>query len=132
MADLHVAVVTPDGVRFDGTVDSCTAPGYEGEFQVLAGHADLIAELKIGAIRLGEKGENRLLATSGGFIEVSKNNVNIIAETAEFAENIEIDRARQAEERARRRLQEQKDTDILRAEMALARALNRIKVASRL
>ena len=71
------------------------------------------------------------MATSGGFLEVTDNNINIIVEAAEWAENIELDRARESENRARKRLDDQKDdVDIMRAQMALARALNRIKVAS--
>jgi len=130
MTGIHVEVVTPDGVRFEGMVDSCTAPGYDGEFQILKDHAGLIGELMIGEIRLESEGKTIFLSTSGGFIEVDKNNVNIIAESAELAENIEIERAKNAEERARSRLQETGDIDIERAKLALARAVNRLKVAS--
>ena len=130
MSGIHVEVVTPDGIRFEGDVDSCTAPGYDGEFQVLQDHAGLIGELVIGEVRLEQNGGIRYLSTGGGFIEIDKNYVNIIAESAELAEDIEVERAKKAEERARRRLDEKTDIDVERAKLALARALNRLKVAS--
>ena len=130
MAAIHVEVVTPDGIRFEGMVDACTVPGFEGEFQVLSDHAGMIGQLLIGEIRLALSGKITRLSTSGGFIEVEKNNINIIAETAELADDIEIDRAKRAEERARNRLKQAKDIDIQRAKLALARAVNRLKVAS--
>jgi F-type H+-transporting ATPase subunit epsilon len=131
MTAIHVEVVTPDGIRFEGKVDACTVPGFEGEFQVLGDHAGLIGQLLIGQIRLAAGGKTTRLSTSGGFIEVGKNNVNIIAEAAELADDIEIDRAKRAEERARSRMKEAKDIDIERAKLALARAVNRLKVDSK-
>ncbi len=132
MSDIHIEVVTPDGMRFEGMADSCTVPGYEGEFQVLKDHAGLIGQLVIGEIRIEADGKKHLFSTCGGFIEIDKNNVNIIVEAAELAENIEIERAKKAEERARQRLHEAGDIDIERAKLALARAMNRLKVASQI
>ena len=70
------------------------------------------------------------MATSGGFLEVNNNNISIIAESAEFADDINVARAKEAENRARKRLEEKGDSDLVRAELALLRALNRIKISS--
>jgi F-type H+-transporting ATPase subunit epsilon len=131
MSQFHIDVVTPKGIRFSGEAVSCTAPGINGEFQVLKDHAPLVAQLTVGEIKIDEKGNIRWMATSGGFLEVKDNIISIIAETAEWAEDIELERAHDAEKRARDRLHaHDEDIDVSRAEMALARALNRIKVAS--
>ena len=130
MSAIQLEIVTPDGIRFSGMIDSCTVPGFNGQFQVLKDHAGLIGQLVIGEIRLEGEGKSHLLSTSGGFIEIDKNNINIVVESAEMAEDIEIERAKKAEERARKRLHDTDDIDVERAKLALARALNRLKVAS--
>jgi F-type H+-transporting ATPase subunit epsilon len=128
---MHIDVVTPKGIKFSGEAISCTAPGTNGEFQILKDHAALVAQLKIGEIKLNESGKIKWLATSGGYLEVKNNTISIIADTAEWAEEIEINRAREAEKRARERLeQHRQDIDVSRAQIALARAINRLKVAS--
>ena len=130
MADLNVEIVTPDGPVFSGKLESCTAPGENGQFQILVGHAPLLANLQIGEIKVQKTDFQKRLATSGGFLEVKDNNISIIVESAEFAENIDIARAKEAEKRARKRLEEKKDIDFVRADAALLRALNRLKVSS--
>jgi len=133
MADLNVEIVTPDGPVFTGKVISCTAPGANGQFQILVGHAPFLANLQIGEIKIQEntKGQKKL-ATSGGFLEVKDNNISIIVESAEFADNIDVTRAKEAEKRARKRLEEKGEIDFVRADLALLRALNRLKVSSQI
>lgn len=131
MSQLHIDVVTPKGMQFSGEAISCTAPGLDGEFQVLKDHAALVTQLVIGELRFDIDGKARWMATSGGFLEVQDNKISIIAETAEWAEDIKLERAHESESRARKRLEaEAENIDVLRARMALARALNRIKVTS--
>ena len=131
MSHLHIDVVTPKGIKFSGEAISCTAPGINGEFQILKDHASLVAQLKIGEIKIEENGKIKWMATSGGYLEIKDNTISIIADTAEWAEDIEVDRARDAEKRARNRLESKdEDMDFARAELALARAINRIKVSS--
>jgi F-type H+-transporting ATPase subunit epsilon len=113
-------------------VTACTAPGTNGQFQILSGHAPFLANLQIGEIKIEKDGDQKILATSGGFLEVKDNNISIIVESAEFAENIDIARAKEAEKRARKRLEEKGEVDLRRAELALFRALNRIKISSRI
>ena len=130
MNELNVEIVTPDGIVFSSDVTACTAPGEHGQFQILSGHAPFLANLKIGEIKVQKQDEKKVLATSSGFLEVKDNNISIIVESAEFAENIDITRAKEAERRARKKLEEKGDVDLFRADLALLRALNRLKVSS--
>ncbi len=81
-------------------------PGENGEIGVLSNHAPLIAALGIGVIRYTENGKVNKIAISGGFIEVVNNKATILANTAEISENINIERAQAAKERAEKRLRE--------------------------
>jgi len=132
MADknLRIDIVTPEGIVYSGAVQSCTAPGMDGQFSVLNNHTMLLAHLDIGELRLEFQEGTRHMATSGGLLEVKENIISIIVETAEWARDIDLERAKSAEKRARERLHSKEGVDHLRAQFALARALNRIKVAS--
>lgn len=125
-----LTIVTPEEVIFEDQVLSATAPGSEGYLGVLTDHAPLITALKPGKLTVRDKeGKERIFAVSGGFLEVSNNLATILADAIEPAEEIDIDRARAALERARQRLRAKSaDVDVPRAQAALSRALNRIKV----
>lgn len=131
MADtLFVEVVAPDRSVFRGAVDSFRAPGVEGSFEVLRNHAPLLAATGIGAVYITlPSGERCVLASSGGFVQVVNNRVIMIVEAAEPASEIDIDRARAAEDRAREHLENDKSADREQWEEALARARNRLRVA---
>jgi F-type H+-transporting ATPase subunit epsilon len=110
----------------------------EGSFEVLKNHAPMIAAFGVGSLivktadahRYADMFDDRIIfATSGGFLEVLDNRVTIIAETAEPASEIDVDRARNAEQRALRRLDKEGPVDKSRAEEALERARNRVRVA---
>lgn len=123
-------VVAPDGPVLDQEVEFVLARSEEGDLGILARHAPLIASLEIGVVRYRANGQEGRIAVSGGFMEVADNQVTILANTAETAEKIDLLRAKAAKERAEKRLQERKpDTDLQRAEIALKRALTRIKAA---
>ena len=117
---------------FDGDVTSVTAPGVEGNFQILAGHIPFLTALDVGEIRVNETADTpRHLATSGGVFEVLRTGVTVLVETAEWASEIDVERAEKAFERAQAQLTTNApDLNRPRAEAALARAQNRIKVAS--
>lgn len=135
MARILLEIVTPDKVVVSEEVDIVTAPGVAGEFGVLAGHAPMLAGLKIGSVhyRVGDREE--WVAVSGGFCEVTGKKVTLLVEAAEKAHEIDVERALRAKERAEKRLQEaQAKGDRLaeaRARAALQRALNRIALAER-
>ena len=127
----EVEIVTPEGVALSQDAVSIVAPAVEGSLGVLADHAPLMAELTVGEIWIRDaEGEVTRLATSGGFMEVRKNTVRILADTAERAEEIDIARAEEAKRRAEERLRSRTTgIDHTRAEAALERALVRLRVA---
>jgi F-type H+-transporting ATPase subunit epsilon len=129
----HIEIVTPRKVIFNGEVNSFSAPGIEGGFQVLFSHAPLLSTIGIGEVRITtkENTEHRY-STSGGFVEVKNNKLVMLAETIERLDEIDVKRAEAAKERAMARLKERKpETEVERADVALQRALNRIRLAQR-
>jgi F-type H+-transporting ATPase subunit epsilon len=127
-------IVTPAGVLFKDSVAHVQAPGLTGYFGIKPNHLPLITPLKIGKI-IAESAKGRLMefSTSGGYVEINKNVMTILAETAEKASNIDVSRAESARNRATKRLQSKKpDTDIDRARLALDKAMNRLKIASKI
>ncbi len=133
MPAFALEVVTPERVAYSGQVASLQAPGSEGSFGVLAGHVPLLTSLQIGRLRFVEQeGHEVQMAISGGFVEVGREQVAVLAETAERIEEIDIARAEAARQRAEERLARAREeqVDVARAQAALARAVNRIRVGS--
>lgn len=124
-------IVTPRKVVFKGEVTSFSAPGAVGGFQVLYNHAPLLSALQIGEVKfISSGGTEQRYATSGGFVEVKDNHVVMLAETAERANEIDVDRASAAQMRAQQRLTEKPPSlDVDRAHAALMRAMNRLRIA---
>ncbi|TCN24067.1 F0F1 ATP synthase subunit epsilon [Mesobacillus foraminis] len=133
MKTMKVSVVTPDGPVYESDVEMVSTKAKTGELGILPGHIPMVAPLKIGAVRLKKGGSTEIVAVSGGFLEVRPEQVTILAQTAEKSEEIDLDRALRAKERAEQRLQERKqeNVDFRRAELALQRAINRISIAQR-
>ena len=132
MADsLLVEIVSPDRAAYRGEARAFRAPGVEGSFEVLRGHAPLLAATQVGTVTVTTlEGERVSFATSGGFVEVLDNHVIMLAETAEPAGEIDVERARSAEERAAERLAAA-STPEERAELEAERdrARNRLRTA---
>jgi len=128
---LFVEIVTPEKSVFRGDAAGVRAPGVEGSFEVLYNHAPMIAAFGIGSLFITAPGGERIVyATSGGFLEVLNNTVTLLAETAEPATDIDLDRARVSEEQAAARLRAAESTEErMLAEQALERARNRARVA---
>ena len=128
---LYIEIVAPDKRVFQGEAQGIRAPGVQGSFEVLYNHAPMIAAMSVGPLYVTlPSGERIAYATSGGFLEVIGNVVTLLAETVEPASEIDLDRARAAEERARQRLAASTSAeDRLQAEQALERARNRARVA---
>jgi len=126
-------IVTPKKVTYNADVTSFTAPGVVGGFQVLRSHAPLLSNVGVGVVKIVDtEGKELHYATSGGFVEVHDNKVIMIAETAERSDELDVNRAQAARDRAQKRLAEKKiEVDLDRARMALQRALNRLRVADR-
>jgi F-type H+-transporting ATPase subunit epsilon len=124
-------IVTLQKTVFSDLIRSVNAPGTEGYFSILAGHAPFVSSLGVGTIKVTRpNGSTLTLATSGGFLMTDGRKVILLADTAERPEEIDTDRALAARERAEKRLAERSaNTDIDRARGALLRASNRLKVA---
>ncbi len=133
MAQIHLEVVTPTGPVVSEEVDIVTAPGVSGEFGVLANHAPFLSTIKTGTLTYKKDKLTKYLMVSGGFSEVSNNKITFLVESAEFGQDIDVDRALRAKERAEKRLtQAQQATERInrvRAEAALQRAMARLKTA---
>ncbi len=133
MKELKVEIVTPSKTAFEGNVKSITIPGTKGNFQVLFNHAPLMSSFEIGFIKIEDEAESSInFATSGGTVEVVNNKVIVLAESFESKEEIDIQRAEEARDRAQKRIKKEsgeENIDLARAEFALKRAINRIKLA---
>jgi len=130
---IQLEIVTPDRIVVQEEVDIVVAPGADGEFGVLANHIPFLTSLNIGEMYYRKGNETQHLALNGGYAEVLPDKVTILAEAAEKARDIDVDRARRAKERAEERLRKAKSEglDHARAEAALKRAILRLKVAER-
>lgn len=127
---LHVEIRTPEQLIYEGDVTSIRAPGVAGNFEVLTGHLPFLTALDIGAIRICESEAPQLMAISGGVFEVLRTGVTTLVETAEWASEINVERAENARDRAQSRLTANApDLNRPQAEAALARAQNRLKIA---
>jgi len=124
-------VVTLKRVVFSEPIESVVAPGTVGYFGILTGHTPFVSSLKTGIIKITKpNGEKIILSTSGGFLMTDGKKVILLAEAAERPEEIDVDRAQRAKERAEKRLAERTpEIDIDRARAALLRAIIRLKVA---
>ena len=134
MNQLYLEIITPQKIGYKGNVVSITVPGTKGNFQVLYNHAPIISSLEIGEIKITES-ENNVLhyATSGGTIEVSNNKIIVLAESLEKADEIDVKRAEESQERAKERIgkKSEEEIDSFRAELSLKRAINRLKVSNK-
>ena len=134
MADKNIVVeiVTPERMVYSESADFVVVPGIEGYLGILPLHAPIVSGLNIGLLKVIKEGKESKVAISGGFMEVNENKTVILADTAEHSDEIDVDRANAALERAEQRLANKSfDVDVARAEMAMRRALTRLKAAGR-
>lgn len=129
MKEIALEIITPSKVIFSGEVKSVTIPGTNGSFQVLYNHAPIISTFEIGRIKVVDDEKKEInFATGGGTVEVVKNKILVLAESAELVDDINLDRAKESLNRAQKRLLSKKEIEIERAEGAMARAKNRINI----
>ena len=132
MPKIRFEIVTAERVVYADDVDVVIAPGIEGQMAILPSHAPLLTMLQPGELVVRKEGEETAIFVTGGFLEVMQNRVTVLADTAERAEEIDIERAAEAKRRAEERLKlRPTDIDLAAAEASLRRALIRIKVAER-
>lgn len=129
MAQLRLEIVTPDKLVLSQDVDYVGAPGLLGEFGIMANHIPFLSALGIGSLMYKLDGKAHYVFIAGGFAEVSGNKVTILAEVAERPEDIDIERARRAQDRAKQRVERERDkVDFARAQAAMQRAFYRMRV----
>jgi len=130
---LLLEIVTPERQVFSEEVDSVVCPGIEGELGVLPHHAPLLTTLGVGELRIRRGGEEEFFAIAGGFLQVRPDKVVVMAETADMASEIDIEKAQEARREAEQALAEgfEEPADLARARASLQRALLRIRVAER-
>lgn len=133
MATLQVSIVTPDGPVFNGEATMVNAVTKSGELGILPGHIPLVSPVDIDIVRIKDaEGKEHWIAVNGGFLETDGKEVNILAESSEADEDIELSRAERAKQRAEERLThtQSNQEEMFRTQLALRRAINRINAAS--
>lgn len=134
MSTFLLEIVTPERKVYAEPVNMIIVKGVEGELGILPNHIPLVTPLKIAPVTIKKQGsKDEILAVNGGFMEVRKDKVVILAESAELPEQIDVERAKAAKERAEKRLKDskQENIDLKRAELALQRAINRLDVSGK-
>lgn len=132
--EIQLEIVAPDKTLLTVTVDSATIPGMDGDFSVLPGHTPFLAALRNDVMTTRSNTNTKRYAINGGYAEVRDNKVIVLTQTVEAADEIDVDRAKKAHERAEKKLrgEEGPDMDLRRAELALQRAVVRLQTAGRL
>jgi F-type H+-transporting ATPase subunit epsilon len=131
---LLLEIVTPERLAYSDTVDSVQLPGSEGELGVLPHHAPLVSMLGVGELRIRKGGAEESFAIVGGFLQVRPDRVVVMAETADLASDIDLEKAQEARREAERALETAGPTDavdLAAARAQLQQALLRIRVAER-
>lgn len=129
MSTFLVEIVTPERKVYEEKANMVSVAGVEGELGILPNHIPLVTPLRIAPVVIKRNGKVDVVAVNGGFVEVRKDKVVILAESAELATDINIERAEAAKQRAQQRLAAKRDeVDYRRAELALQRAMNRLHI----
>ncbi len=130
---IRIRLVTPSRLLLDEEVDEVTAPGALGEFGVLPNHISFLTLLEIGVMNYKQGAGTVHLALGGGYAEVLDNVMTVLADAAEYADEIDVERARRAKERAEETMEKlnRDDKEFPVAEAALRRAVVRMQVAAR-
>ena len=130
---IQLEIVTPERLAYSDEVDSVVLPGSEGELGVLPHHAPLVSMLGVGELRIRKGGAEESFAIVGGFLQVRPDKVVVMAETADLASEIDLERAQEARREAERALESgyHEAADLAAARAQLQQALLRIRVAER-
>lgn len=130
---LQLEIVTPERLAYSDEVDSVQLPGATGELGILPHHTPLVSMLGVGELRIRKGGAEESFAIVGGFLQVRPDKVVVMAETADLASEIDLERAQEARREAERALETgyHEGADLAAARAALQQALLRIRVAER-
>lgn len=132
---LKFKIVTPEKIIYEDSIFQVSIPTMDGEITVLPNHIPLVSVLKAGELKIKDKEGEHHIAVAGGFLEVRGNNeIIILADNAERAEEIDIQRAEEARKRAEERIkaaEKEQNIDFARLQATLDREMNRIRVGKK-
>ena len=132
---LKLKIATPEKVIYENEILQVSIPTMDGEITVLPNHVPLVSVLKAGEMKIVDKDGEQILAVSGGFLEVrGQNEIVILADNAERATEIDIDRAEQARLRAEELMKQTKsveDVDFAKLQAMMEREMNRVRVGKK-
>ena len=130
---LHLEIVTPERLAYEDDVDMVLVPGVDGELGILPHHTPLVSLLGVGELEIRKGGTSESFAIAGGFLQVRPDKVVVMAETADLASEIDLERAQEARREAERMLETgfHEGADLAAARAQLQQALMRIRVAER-
>ena len=131
MTTFYLKIVTPDRLIFEGEVEQLSVRAATGDMGILPGHERYVAALGIGPFRIQQNGIKRYAAVANGFLKVGKTETTVLALSCEWADEIDVERAKNAKERAENRLknmQSKREMDL--AELKMKKAINRLSVSS--
>ena len=129
---LNFKIVTPEKIVYEDEIIQVSIPTVDGEITVLADHIPLVSVLKSGELKIKDRKDEQVIAVAGGFLEINANNeIVILADNAERANEIDLERAEQARKNAEEQIKEakdQEDVDFAKLQAVIDREMNRIKV----
>lgn len=132
MKKLHLEIITPEKVVFTDEVDMVVVPGIEGDLGILPGHVPLFTKVRAGELMVRKSDSQTFLAITGGFVEVLGDKVNVLADYAVRAEEVEVARVEEAKKRAEKLMEERTTKqEFAIAQAELQKALLELKVARR-
>lgn len=134
MAKLSLKIITPSRTMYDADADMVIMRTKAGDVGIMHGHQPMVTVLDYGVVRIQNSGEEELnAAVFGGFAEINSKGMTILTDIAEWAAEIDAERAEAAKERAQHRLENpEMDVDIARAGLALRRALTRLSLKNKI
>lgn len=128
MKTFRLKIVTPKGIYKETDIEMLNLKTLAGQIGILANHIPLASGIEISKMNYIQNGQRYYFAIAGGFVYVNEDETTIIANAIEAPDEIDLERAEQAKHRAEKRIADAHDVDIVRAEVALRKALNRIHV----
>ena len=129
MSTIKLDIVTPDRVVYSEDIEMLVATAIDGDIGILPGHTPLVTGLVPCVLKIDKGGKKIHISVSDGFMDVKPEEINVVVRTAEFPEEIDVERAKEAKERAEQKLQKEDKTNKAKANSALERALARINAA---
>lgn len=129
---INLQIITPEKIVYKNEVDTITAPTKEGQITILPKHVGLLTQIIPGELIVRKGSLTQSLAITGGFMEVSKNGVNILADYAIRAEDIEVLKAEEAQRKAKKAMDEKvSERDFTTAQSEMIKAITELRVATK-